>query len=31
VLAHGLTASALTSRYVGWLGGHDAPLAQDHS
>ena len=31
VLAHGLTASALTSRYVGWLGGHDAPPAQDHS
>ena len=27
VLAHGLSASALTSRYVGWLSQHRAPLA----
>ncbi len=28
VLAHGLSASALTSRYVGWLSRNRAPLAE---
>ncbi len=28
VLAHGLSASPLTSRYARWLGGHRAPLAE---
>jgi NhaP-type Na+/H+ or K+/H+ antiporter len=31
VLVHGLTASALTARYAGWLRGHRAPLAKADS
>jgi NhaP-type Na+/H+ or K+/H+ antiporter len=31
VLAHGLTASALTSRYATWVHGHRAPLTEEPS